>query len=414
MKVTPLAILILLAQTASAQAPAQISLSVPKVSVMTGEPVVVVVRLTGNLSTAVDPELVWADAPLKILVNSGSGARQHLEKAWLSGWRASNNRPLPPQGLTIEYVLSYDASREDWPFAAPGTYQLQAAYQTDSVSLLSSPVSLTVSAPSPSEMPVHDALRLAGPRILGVHQADLLGGIAAEIVTRYPGSVYVQELILNDLQYRLGDVLNGFDPDVPERSDDLSPAKPDVRPETIRRRAESLLPAAEACAGVGSAVQADAVLFLAGLQGLLGQAEASQRTYRRVVAEFPGRRVVELALEEMDDQTEPTLEVRAIGTLWPPNKKLVVITMAVTAGDDSGTAPTITLVSITCDDACDPAQDIAEAAFGTDDRAFKLRADRKGGGSGRTYTITYEATDTAGNKATATTTVVVPHDQGKK
>jgi hypothetical protein len=43
-----------------------------------------------------------------------------------------------------------------------------------------------------------------------------------------------------------------------------------------------------------------------------------------------------------------------------------------------------------------------------------LRSERKGSGAGRTHTITYEASDAAGNKATATTTVVVPHDQGKK
>jgi hypothetical protein len=33
--------------------------------------------------------------------------------------------------------------------------------------------------------------------------------------------------------------------------------------------------------------------------------------------------------------------------------------------------------------------------------------------AGRIYTITYSATDGTGNKSTATTTVSVPHDQGK-
>jgi len=115
------------------------------------------------------------------------------------------------------------------------------------------------------------------------------------------------------------------------------------------------------------------------------------------------------------DSVAPTLMVSSTpSVLWPPNKELFSVSVNLTASDDSGTMPAVKLVSITCDDACNPAADIAEAAFGTDDRAFKLRADRKGGGSGRTYTITYEATDAAGNKTSATTTVIVPHDKGKK
>ena len=114
------------------------------------------------------------------------------------------------------------------------------------------------------------------------------------------------------------------------------------------------------------------------------------------------------------DTIKPTLAISATpATLWPPDKKLVAISLGVTASDNAGT-PAVKLISITCDDACSPATDVAGAAFGTDDRAFSLRADRKGAGAGRTYTIAYEAIDAAGNKTTATTTVVVPHDQGKE
>jgi hypothetical protein len=40
-----------------------------------------------------------------------------------------------------------------------------------------------------------------------------------------------------------------------------------------------------------------------------------------------------------------------------------------------------------------------------------LRAERSGTGSGRIYTITYKATDTAGNYDSVSATVTVPHNQ---
>jgi endo-1,4-beta-xylanase len=56
--------------------------------------------------------------------------------------------------------------------------------------------------------------------------------------------------------------------------------------------------------------------------------------------------------------------------------------------------------------------DIQGAAFGTDDRQFLLRAERSGTGSGRVYTITYEAADDSGNVTTRQATVTVPRNQG--
>ncbi len=42
-----------------------------------------------------------------------------------------------------------------------------------------------------------------------------------------------------------------------------------------------------------------------------------------------------------------------------------------------------------------------------------LRATRDGGGSGRTYTVTFAVADSAGNVGQCQGTVVVPHDQGR-
>jgi hypothetical protein len=43
-----------------------------------------------------------------------------------------------------------------------------------------------------------------------------------------------------------------------------------------------------------------------------------------------------------------------------------------------------------------------------DDDTFALRAERSGTGTGRVYTITYQATDACGNSTIATATVAVP------
>ena len=103
----------------------------------------------------------------------------------------------------------------------------------------------------------------------------------------------------------------------------------------------------------------------------------------------------------------PTLTVAlSPNVLWPPNNKMANIEATITS-DGAG----VELVSITSSEPGD--DDIAGASMGTDDRSFQLRAQRNGGGSGRTYTITYRATSTLGATTTVTATVFVPHDQGK-
>jgi len=114
------------------------------------------------------------------------------------------------------------------------------------------------------------------------------------------------------------------------------------------------------------------------------------------------------------DVTPPTLTVTLNpATLWPPNDKLVPITATITVNDDYAPEPEIKLESITASETLG-ANDIQNAQFGTDDRNFSLGAKRAGTNlAGRIYTVTYSATDGSGNKATASATVTVPHDQGK-
>jgi endo-1,4-beta-xylanase len=78
----------------------------------------------------------------------------------------------------------------------------------------------------------------------------------------------------------------------------------------------------------------------------------------------------------------------------------------------SGLDGTFKLVSVTSNEP-DGAGDIQGFTIGTASTTGFLRASRLGSGNGRTYTLTYMASDRAGNTASCKTTVAVPHDKGK-
>jgi hypothetical protein len=100
--------------------------------------------------------------------------------------------------------------------------------------------------------------------------------------------------------------------------------------------------------------------------------------------------------------------------MWPPNHTLRTINASLEVSDVCDPNPAVTLVSITSNEPDnglgdgDTANDIQNAAYGTDDREFSLRAERWGKGSGRRYTVTYQATDASHNSAQDGDVVVVP------
>ena len=111
------------------------------------------------------------------------------------------------------------------------------------------------------------------------------------------------------------------------------------------------------------------------------------------------------------DLTPPTIEVSVTpDVLWPPNHKYRTVAATVAVEDAVDPSPTVRLVSVTSnepDNGEDDGNTVDDIVI-VDDTTFELRAERSGTGSGRIYTITYEAEDAAGNTAVATATVTVP------
>jgi len=101
--------------------------------------------------------------------------------------------------------------------------------------------------------------------------------------------------------------------------------------------------------------------------------------------------------------------------LWPPNHRMVDDAAQVVVADTCGGA-TFDLAAVTSSEPDDApgdgdgrtTGDIAGAGDVPGDTALLLRAERSGAGAGRVYTVTYVATDGAGNSIAASATVSVP------
>lgn len=123
------------------------------------------------------------------------------------------------------------------------------------------------------------------------------------------------------------------------------------------------------------------------------------------------------------DRTPPRLTCDATpDTLWPPRHALVPVSACVEVTDPLSGQSGFVLIATESSEPDDArgggdghtTGDIAEFVPGTPDTEGALRAERAGRGPGRTYTLTYQGQDIAGNTATCHVEVRVPHDRGHR
>jgi hypothetical protein len=116
------------------------------------------------------------------------------------------------------------------------------------------------------------------------------------------------------------------------------------------------------------------------------------------------------------DNTPPAITVTANpASLWPPNSKMVSVTISGAITDTlSGVNPsTATFAVLDEYGTVQPSGPVSVGQNGAYSFTISLQAMRNGQDlDGRLYTITVSAKDNAGNLGSASTAVVVPHDQG--
>ena len=117
----------------------------------------------------------------------------------------------------------------------------------------------------------------------------------------------------------------------------------------------------------------------------------------------------------MRDATAPVFVNLAASpnVLWPPNHKMVPVTITASVSEAVTAAPVVRIVAVSSNEPVDGTGDGHTSSDWqvTGPLTLQVRAERSGNGSGRVYTILVEAVDAAGNVARSPVTVSVPRSR---
>jgi hypothetical protein len=120
---------------------------------------------------------------------------------------------------------------------------------------------------------------------------------------------------------------------------------------------------------------------------------------------------VVITITDENSAPECGLAQPSVALLWPPNHRLVPVTITGVTDPDSDSV-TIRILSVTQDE---PTSGLGDGDTAIDaviqEGTVLLRAERAGGGNGRVYVITFEADDGYGGVCTGTVRVCVPRDK---
>jgi hypothetical protein len=147
-----------------------------------------------------------------------------------------------------------------------------------------------------------------------------------------------------------------------------------------------------------------------------------EHTIRLQVSDGINEPVNDSVSVEVIDTTAPSLSpVPSVTILWPPNHKLIPVTILANAFDNSGGDIVLSVMV----ESSEPADAIGDGDTDVDYYVdsvnnetgvieLRLRSERSGKGSGRVYTITITATDSNQNQSQAIVQISAPHDRSKK
>jgi hypothetical protein len=342
-------------------------------------------------------------------IDNGS-TRRHYREITLDSLAEIVHAPIrlqPGREAYTEHLLVFGryqgSSTVGFPFAKPGEYTVRLSHVDQSGTLAeSNDVHVTVDAAAGSDAELLSALGDRGTLLR-------YGGDATEEWLRsYPNSPLLRLARIEQFKTREARLLDGRDPVTNDslRASMGREAWESYGASQLRTMLSELL--ASSSWGPFEDIR---LLYATDYARRSGDLQTAQRLANELISRFPRSSAAQQVRQLVDSQPPALIVSAQPASLWPPNHAMTPISVAVQVSDNLDPAPRVTLLSITCDDRCNPAVDIAGASYGTDDRQFTVRSERIGAGAGRTYLIKYSARDAAGNQSITETRVTIAHDQ---